>query len=258
MTNATARDRVLQKVRALLAKAESTTYAEEAASLTAKAHELIAAHAIDLAMVQERRGRGDIITKMLFIEAPYPKEKFLLLSAAARANNSRALLGLGRKGYALLSEEDRLDEMDTPGEFAWVVGYRSDLESVELLFTSLLLQAVNIMVGQGTVTDWSGKSRTKSFRRSFLAGFASTIDQRLDAVKQHAAQDADSKSGRAVLPVLASRAAAVEDELDEQFPNTKTLRTSISNARGVEAGMNAGRQADIGTSRIGARRGKLR
>lgn len=257
MTSATAQDRVLQKVRALLAKAESTTYAEEATALTAKAHELIAAHAIDIAMVQERTGRGDIITKMLFIEAPYPKEKFLLLSAAARANNCRALLGLGSKGYATLRDEERLEEMDAAGEFAWVVGYRSDLESVELLFTSLLLQAVNVMVGQGAVTDRSGKSRTKSFRRSFLVGFSTTIDHRLDEVRLRAAEVAESNTDAAVLPVLASRTAAVEGEMNEQFPQTKTLRTSISNARGVEAGMSAGRRADIGTSRIGARRGEL-
>ena len=48
------RDRILDKVRALLAKAESTQYAEEAAAYTAKAQELIATHAIDIAVGREQ------------------------------------------------------------------------------------------------------------------------------------------------------------------------------------------------------------
>ena len=43
--------RHLERVRALLAKAESTEFVEEAAALSAKAYELIATHAIDLAMI---------------------------------------------------------------------------------------------------------------------------------------------------------------------------------------------------------------
>ncbi|MDW3180317.1 MAG: DUF2786 domain-containing protein [Acidimicrobiia bacterium] len=248
-------ERVLQRVRALLAKAESTTFAEEAASLTAKAHELIAAHAIDLAILEEKTGRGSIVSRMIFIEAPYPKEKFLLLSAAARANNADSLLGLGRRGFELLREEDRLDEIDASGSFAWIIGYESDLESVELLFTSLLLQAVNVMLNAGSRTDWSGTNRTKSFRRSFLIGFADVIDTRLRETLRATSAAADEARGGSVLPVLKSRREEVRQELLERFPDTKTLRTSVSNYDGIQAGVHAGQQADIGTSRL---RGKQR
>ena len=255
MTNTTKNERVLQKVRALLAKAESTAFAEEAAALTAKAHELIAAHAIDLAMLEERTGRGDVVTRLISVDAPYPKEKFLLLSAAARANNADSLFGLGQKGYQILLEQDRLDEMDAPGQFAWIVGYESDLDSVELLFTSLLLQAVNVMLTAGSQTDWAGKNRTKSFRRSFLVGFSNVIERRLSEVARDARAAADRDSGGTVLPVLMSRRSDVDRELREQFPNTKKLETSVSNAQGIEAGVHAGRRADIGSTRVrGARR----
>ena len=244
------KDRVLQKVRALLAKAESTTYAEEAAALTAKAHELIAAHAIDLAMLEERTGRGAIVTRMIFIDAPYPKEKFLLLSAAARSNNADSLFGLGQKGFALLRDEGRLDEMDAAGQFAWIVGYESDLDSVELLFTSLLLQAVNVMLNAGSMTDWAGRNRTKSFRRSFLVGFSNVIDTRLAESAERASATADTASGGSVLPVLASRRDDVDREMSEQFPNTKRLETSVSNYDGIRAGVHAGQRADIGNVRL--------
>jgi hypothetical protein len=257
-TDTSPNERVLQKVRALLAKAESTEFAEEAAALTAKAHELIAAHAIDLAMVEEKRGRGDVESRMIFIDAPYPKEKFLLLAAASRASNCRAILGLGDHGYGRLRDEDRLDEIDTNGEFAWLVGYSSDLDSVELLFTSLLLQAVNVMLGQGSRTDWSGKNRTKSFRRSFLAGFAGIVGQRLHEASTRAASAASAAHGTSVLPVLASRLDAVNHEVDDQFPKLSSLRTSVTNYEGAVAGRAAGRSADIGTSQIGKRRRALR
>ncbi len=250
MTDSSTNDRVLQKVRALLAKAESTSFAEEAAALTAKAHELIAAHAIDLAMLEERTGRGSIVTRMVFVDAPYPKEKFLLLSAAARANNADSLFGLGQKGYDILREQDRLDEMDAPGQFAWIIGYESDLDSVELLFTSLLLQAVNVMLNAGSMTDWSGTNRTKSFRRSFLIGFSNVIDRRLSESAERAASVADTAHGGSVLPVLASRRDEVSQEMAEQFPNVKTLQTSVSNHEGIRAGVTAGHRADIGTTRM--------
>src|SRR5207244_1555239 len=49
-------DPALAKVRALLAQAESTSFEAEAAAFTAKAHELMARHAIDVAFVWERDG----------------------------------------------------------------------------------------------------------------------------------------------------------------------------------------------------------
>lgn len=252
------RDRVLSKVRALLAKAESTSFAEEAAALTAKAHELIASHAIDMAMIEERTGRGDVDTVMLFVAAPYPKEKFLLLSSVARANNCRAIYGLGPKGFEILRDEDRLEEMQLAGQFAWIVGYRSDIESVELLFTSLLLQAVNVMIGQGSVSDWNGTNRTKSFRRSFLVGFANTVDGRLEDASDRATSAAGDTYQTSVLPVLASRRDAVDAELNEQFPKTSNMKTSVSNYDGIVAGTAAGRLADIGTARVGGTRESLR
>ena len=45
--------RVLRRIRALLAKAESTEFPEEAEALTAKAQELMSAHAVDEALLDE-------------------------------------------------------------------------------------------------------------------------------------------------------------------------------------------------------------
>ena len=146
---------------------------------------------------------------------------------------------MGDKGFKQLSDQGRLGELDAAGEFVWLVGYRSDLASVELLFTSLLVQAVHVMLEQGSMTDWAGKNRTKSFRRSFLIGFAHTVDDRLKQATTWATEKADSEHAGSVLPVLASRTEAVHEKLSAEFPRLGQLRTSVSNYQGIVAGRNA-------------------
>lgn len=246
-TGSRSRDRILERVRALLAKAESTEFADEAAALSAKAYELIAAHAIDLAMIEERQGRGEVTTTTIFIEAPYMKEKFLLLGGIAHGNRCRAILGIEEDLLIELTESREL--FDYPdGRLATVVGYRSDIDAVELLFTSLLLQAVNTMLAHGSVIEPWGENRTRSFRRSFLASFAWTIEDRFEEIERASAAAADATAEGTVLPVLADRCSEVERALDERFPHLGTLRTSVSNVDGVIAGETAGRRADIGTT----------
>ena len=248
--------RVLQTIRALLAKAESTSYPEEAAALTAKAQELISAHAIDLALIEEQTGRGMVASRILFIPAPYPKEKYMLLGGVAQANNCRAIFGL---------EDAQFKEMVASGELfsrngnhATLVGYESDLDAVELVFTSLLVQAVNIMLSHGTQVDVRGRNRTKSFRRSFLSGFAWTVSSRLVEATSAAGVAADDASDGSVLPVLASRKASVDEAVGERFSKLGKLKTSVSNYDGIAAGNHAGNQADLGQTKVGTSRASLR
>lgn len=244
-------DRVLQTIRALLAKAESTTYPEEAAALTAKAQELIAAHAIDLALIEEKTGRGDVSTRIIFIPAPYPKEKYVLLGGVAQANGCRAILGLDDEQFKDMVRSGEMFSRD--GNHATLVGYESDLDSVELIFTSLLVQAVNIMLSHGKQVDVSGRNRTKSFRRSFLNGFAWTVSSRLEEARSMAAETATSMAGSSsVLPVLASRRASVDQAVNEKFSKLSRLKTSVSNYDGIAAGNHAGNHADLGNTRVGA------
>lgn len=241
-------NRMYAKVRALLAKAESTEYPEEAAVYTAKAQELITLHAIDSALLETREGRGQVVTRIIAVPSPYPKEKFILLGGIARANNCRAILGL---------ERDTLDQMiadsaflSPKGRMATVVGYESDLDAVEILFTSLLVQAVKEMLAHGSqVTEW-GENRTRSFRRSFLYQFAWTVRERLEQTRERTRADAVETHGESVLPVLARREDSVLAEIEQRFPNTTKLRTSVSNFEGVSAGDAAGRRADIGLPRV--------
>lgn len=248
-------DRIHTKVRLLLAKAESTEYTEEAAAYTAKAQELIALHAIDMALVEEREGKGQIVTRLVEVPSPYPKEKYILLGGIARANNCRAILGVERDTLKRMMDDNSF--FAHKSRLASVVGYESDLDAVEMLFTSLLVQAVNEMLSHGTqINEW-GENRTKSFRRSFLSQFAWTVRERLAEATDSVRKDAVESHGESLLPVLVGREEAVEAEVNERFPHTTTLRHSVSNYHGVIAGDAAGRRANLGTKNLPGRQSAL-
>jgi hypothetical protein len=234
-------DKLLARVRALLAKAESTTFEAEAETFTAAAQAMMARHSIDQAVLDQSDDHdadrpGGI---RLGVENPYPEAKAVLLQQIAEANRCRAVWSkhLG---------------------FTTVLGYRADTAWVELLYTSLLVQATAAMTKAGSKTTARGTSRTRAFRSSFLESFAARIGERLRHETQEAETAAAASAGRDLLPVLARRDQAVEDEVRRIFPDmTNSRRASwAADREGWAAGRTAADLADLaraGTIGSGAR-----
>jgi hypothetical protein len=220
---------VLAKVRALLAKAESTTFPAEAEALTAKAHQLIARYSIDRALLEERSGVGDVLSRSLAVDAPYARGKFHLLGQVARACRCRVL-------------------WQVDAGVATVFGFAGDLDATELLYTSLLVQATAAMLASRSPQN-AAPSTVAAFRRAFLYAFANRIGQRLRAIAEAAVDDAAHSDSASLLPVLASREQAVDEALSAAFPNARAMRYSVSDARGWRAGADAGDRATITTQR---------
>src|SRR5258708_1793233 len=91
-------ERMLSKIRALLAKAESTEFAEEAEARSARAQELTAKYSIDHALLASEAGREDEPTgPRLPVDNPHESANASLLSAVAKANRCRSVRyeGLG-------------------------------------------------------------------------------------------------------------------------------------------------------------------
>jgi hypothetical protein len=219
--------RMLEKVRALLAKAESTTFPEEAEALSAKAQELMARHAIDAAMIAAGAPMRDVPAGMrLPVDDPYAGAKSILLSEVASANGCRAVWskGLG---------------------FSTVMGFESDLMFVEVLYTSLLVQATSAMVATGSQVDRNGRSRTRSFRQAFLLAYAIRIGDRLREAEAAGRASARETYGEALLPVLADREAAVEAASAATFPGAVNRSVTVSNAAGWAAGRAAAELASL-------------
>lgn len=221
--------RVLARVRGLLAKAESTEFDEEAEALTAKAQELIARHAIADALLHTPDDLGEPSVRRLPVDAPYEDAKATLVVQIATANRCRAV--------------------QSP-DLGWITvfGYDRDLDAVELLAASLLAQATGAMARHGSRRDAYGRSTTRSFRRSFLFGFALRVGERLRAATDgQVAGAAPSERGR-LLPVLAARDDRVRAAQDAAFPRTVNRTRSISNPAGWVAGQAAGSVAELGVS----------
>ena len=224
-------DKLLARVRALLAKAESTTFEAEAETFTAAAQAMMARHSIDQAMLSESDDRdadrpGGI---RLGMENPYPEAKAVLLQQIAEANRCRAIWSrhLG---------------------FTTVLGFRADTAWVELLYTSLLVQATAAMTKAGSKTTARGTSRTRAFRTSFLESFAVRIGERLRQETRQAEREAAASAERDLLPVLARRDQAVEDEVRRIFPDMTNARRAswrTADREGWAAGRTAADLADL-------------
>lgn len=218
-------ERILHRVRALLAKAESTDFPAEAESLTAKAQELMGRYSIDRAMVSAGGtggGAGEVpAARRVLIHDPYAKGKSLLLAGVAGACRSRAV-------YA------------PDVGFSTVFGFPVDLDVVEILYTSLVTQCSAAMqVASRNVAN------PRSFRDSFTVAFASRISDRLEEATAATVAEGRRDHGDALLPVLASRQADVESARDAAFPELTRRSFRAADGRGWAAGRAAAEAASL-------------
>ena len=237
-------ERMLSKIRALLAKAESTEFAEEAEALSTRAQELMAKYSIDHALLAAKAGEKEEPSgRRIAVDNPYESPKTSLLNVVADANRCRAIWS---KDVGLVT----------------VVGFPADLDAVELLFTSLLVQANTAMLRAGGKKDSYGRSRTRAFRQSFLISYAIRVGERFaeatthaeeaavaeqEAIAGHAPAAADLAAGTALVPFLAARRAAVDDAVEDLFGDRLTHgRTArATDAEGWASGRAAADMASL-------------
>ena len=227
-------ERLLGRIRALLAKAEATEFAEEAEALSARVQQLMAKYSIDRALLTEREGHAETPGgRRLAVDNPYDAPKVTLLSTVAQANRCRTVW---LKELGLVT----------------VIGFPADLDAVELLFTSLLVQADGAMLRTGGKKDARGRSRTRAFRQSFLVSYAVRVGERLaeaagqaerEAVAKQAAgqREAARAGGGDLVPFLAARHRAVDDAVDAMFGGALKRNRAVR-ARDAE-GWHSGRAA---------------
>jgi hypothetical protein len=236
-------ERMLSRIRALLAKAESTEFAAEAEALSARAQELMAKYSIDHALLAAETGRKEEPGgRRIAVDNPYEAPKASLLQTVAQANRCRVVWS---KELGLVT----------------VIGFPADLDAVELLFTSLLVQANSAMLRAGAKQDALGRSRTRAFRQSFLVSYAIRIGERLSEAAGHAEQQAVAEqatasaagastgrgAGTDLVPFLAARHQAVDDTVDAMFGGTLTRSRAIraTDAEGWQSGRAAADMASL-------------
>ena len=238
-TRTAAEPRMLVRIRALLAKAESTEFPEEADAFTAMAQQLMARHSISEALLDaDTQAEHEPAARRIGIDNPYEAPKALLLDAVTEANRCRSVWS---RSFG----------------FSTVVGYEPDLDAVEMLYTSLLVQATSAMNLAGSRRDHHGRSRTRTFRQSFLVAYASRIRHRLAEATESAVADAaagigpddpvadgtEARSDPRLLPVLAARGDAVKDATERMFPELTSHALSSTDREGWAHGTAAADRA---------------
>jgi hypothetical protein len=223
-------DPVLAKVRALLNKAESSEYATEAEAFTAKAQALISRHSLEDLLGGAHDDDFSPASIRIPIDEPYVNAKASLLHAVAEASRCRSIQ---LADYAMCS----------------LTGRPADIRRVEILFTSLLVQAQAALNEVGRADAPGSQFRSRSFRSSFLSGYASRIRQRLADERDRAAQTFGSDA----LPVLARVDSAVNDEVERLFGDRlSSTRSGRYNALGWGTGVDSADKAQIRDGGLGS------
>jgi hypothetical protein len=236
------REQLVDKVRKLLAKAESTSNPNEADAFSAKAAELIAAHRLDPDHVRHSLDSGVVgLRRIPLGRGAYVRARLALLMSVARSHDCEVVFETGADGTV-----------------AVIAGFDSDLVVTALLYESLHIQAASQMA----TTRLATPAATQRWRRSFLFGYARRIGEMLDASLTQAAPPAppaapptlfDEHGSPSTLDVLA-RSARVKAFAKEAFGPVRTARAvRPPTARGWNEGQRAAASADIGRSRLGGR-----
>ncbi|MFF8845524.1 DUF2786 domain-containing protein [Streptomyces sp. NPDC015127] len=231
----------LAKIKALLAKAEdSAASPEEAEAYFGRAADLMAKYGIEAAMLAESKLSTDKLTSRSFDV----KGKYI-------ADRSALLFGIS---HALGAQNVYWRLFDTAtGKYyrkVSIYAHESTLERIEMLFTSLQLQALN---GVERTRPQYGESTT-SYRKSWLAGFANAVRKRLTQAEETALQEASQQAGGASTElVLVKREAAVEQFFKKAHPKLKAAPRRRLAGSGWMDGKAAGERADLGGRSLSGR-----
>ena len=228
----------LETIRALLAKAEDPRTPEAEAELARKrAFEMMAKYGVEQAMLNDANPSSDApADRKIVLDNPWAMERVRLINRIALALGCQ-LIHLGRDGSG-------------PSRRVHIFGYASDLQRVELLYTSLLLQMNSGLAAQ-SVPRGQG---ARAWRRSWLLGFISRVGDRIQQAERGAREEASAETtatGRSAALVLADRKAVVERAYQQAYPRARKSGNTTMAGNGYGAGWAAGSRADIGGKRIG-------
>lgn len=208
--------------------AEGSSNSNEADAFSRKAAELIAAHRIDPARLRCERSDDLAVSEVALGRGAYVRGRLMLLMAVATPQGCQVVF-----------------ERGSHGTVAFVAGFRSDLRAVDLLYTSLHLQAAARMAASRRATS----AATQQFRRSFLFGYAAQIGEMLAAAADDVGQQAHP--AQSVLPALRARDRQVADFAKREFGRVRAARRPTApTATGWTAGQQAAARADLGRQQM--------
>ena len=223
----------LDRVRNLLAKAESTEFPAEAELARENAFALMAKHRIDAAHLRAQDTTAEPIHKQVNITNPHANIRANLLNTIA-LNLNCDLVHVSPKGSYV--------------GIAHLFGFPDDIDRVMFLYSTLLLQFQHAR----KQVEVPAGMRPQSYKHGWAVGFINEISRRLRTAREASEAEATTTDPSTAL-VLADQTAAVKAKVFEAFRSTSNSRGRGS-AAGARAGHVAGARADIGNRRVTGRR----
>ncbi|MDJ0404011.1 DUF2786 domain-containing protein [Rhodococcus erythropolis] len=240
-------NKILNKIRGLIAKADSVAGTPEADTLRAKAFELLAKYGIDEAMATRtgtvEEEAGDSLKKVTFnLPEPFAEERMLLVWGIARSLHCAGV----RKS-------------DTRMEI-WGVGRH--ISRVRFLYNLLLPQMMQgasatrsenpFAIGVDTHT---GVSSVNGHRAAWMLGFGDAVSIRIKESEDNAAGLYDKNTGgNAAALMMLSDCERAEAAMRKAYPNMGAGKARSRGGDGYNAGSDAGQRADVGNTRVAAGR----
>ena len=223
-------ENLLRKIRALLTQAEDPAATPaEAEAFSAKAQEMMVRYSIDQALVDaEKPGtRETPVLRVFPMEEGYTKPKMYLLAGIAGAFSTNVVRHESG-GTATLH----------------IIGFQSDLNLIDTLYTSLLLQGMRALNRE--------RRSDRSFRTSFWYGFAQRASQRAEDTHKRVTEEVTNHEAGTAL-VLVERKSEVAEFAADHYRGRrlgKVAGPQVRDHSGYARGTEAANRADLGGARI--------
>jgi len=293
MSDEATRKKKLGQIQALLDKADSTTFSDEADACRRKADDLMLSYSISEFEINQRKPKTlqeDPILRRYPIDTTGPFMESIYELAFVTSRHA------GCKGVST--------GRGKPGGYMSIVGFPADLDYFEMLFTSLRLQMSgelepkpdpslteeeNIKLLKEAGLKWeriyalmrpgqpwqrsacvrwgamytryceeNGLPRNYSspsiYQRSFAEGYVTKVSNRLYDIRE--AQKIEQVGGSGMEVAMRDKGQQINDALSDFFPKLgsyKQKRTKYDVAAG-NRGVAAAERADLGQTRVGARK----
>lgn len=228
----------IERISALLAKAERTDNPNEADAYLAKAQELATAASIDLAIARagiaarERRTQPEMRTVTIGEKGKRANQHLIaLFIVIAHANDAHV-------------------DVASNSTFVMSFGMPSDLDVIEAIYSSVSVQMVQHSQRWLRTGEWRGSTYTRkegwrrvtkshtaqTARAAFYRGYVQRIGERLDSAREQ------------TLASMAVRATGTDLVLRDKAKEVSAFHRSSSQARGTWGGYSGGARNDRGRS----------
>lgn len=228
-------DKLLERIGALLDKAERTDSPAEAHALAEKAQRLATLHAVDpdMAVAQRRQRR----------HREQPEQRQVGIGPSGKPAN-RHLVNLY---WAVAHANGVMVNVARNSSYVIGFGFPTDLDVVQALYASLahqMVSAANTAIAEGRHREdvyWSPRAQrwrsdARVFRRSFYEAFTAEVAQRLQRARDEAAEEADARHGDAEADSGADGGGGAQLVLAQRQDEVAAFYQRASTARGTWQG----------------------